>query len=110
MQQNDLSLAYDREQNRSEHVRARPVTSHLFQPYRHSAHCSRQFSADLWATELQDHPIGILQLNAPSTRRNGTAGSDRIISPFNGSRSVPNGCSTVSRRVRMAFGFLSSRA
>ncbi|MEY9555305.1 hypothetical protein ABIF67_009370 [Bradyrhizobium japonicum] len=24
--------------------------------------------------------------------------------------SVPNGCSTVSRRVRMAFGFLSSRA
>jgi hypothetical protein len=52
--------------------------SHLFQTYRYRAHCSRQFSAGLWAAELQDHAIGILQLNASSPGRNGTAGSDAL--------------------------------
>jgi hypothetical protein len=44
---------------------------------------ARHFSADLWAAELQDHAIGILQLNAssPSRNRNRTAGSDRAKCP-----------------------------
>jgi hypothetical protein len=58
------------------------IASHLFQTYRYPAHCSRHFSADLWAAELQDHAIGILQLNASSPSRNRTAGSDRAVSAF----------------------------
>ena len=57
-----------------------------FQTYRYPAHCRRHFSADLWAAELQDHAIGILQLNASSPSRNGPAGSDRAVSAFNRSR------------------------
>src|SRR5436189_4040234 len=62
------------------------IASHLFQTYRYPAHCSRHFSADLWAAELQDDAIGILQLNASSPSRNGTAGPDRAVSAFNRSR------------------------
>src|SRR5882757_1458384 len=62
------------------------IASHLFQTDRYPAPCSRQFSADLWAAELQDHAIGILQLNASSPSRNRTAGSDRAVSAFNRSR------------------------
>ena len=65
---------------------ARLIASHLFQTYRYPAHCSRHFSADLWAAELQDHAIGILQLNASSPSRDRTAGSDRAVSAFNRSR------------------------
>src|SRR5207245_1316508 len=62
------------------------IRSDLFQTYRYPAHCSRHFSADLWAAELQDHAIGILQLNASSPSRNRTTGSDRAESAFNRSR------------------------
>ena len=64
----------------------RLIAAHLFQPDRYPAHCGRHFSADLWAAELQDDAIGILQLNASSPGRNGTAGSDRAESAFNRSR------------------------
>src|SRR5438874_11779343 len=62
------------------------IASHLFQTYRYPAHCSRHFSADLWAADLQDHAIGILQLNSSSPSRNRTTGSDRAESTFNRSR------------------------
>src|SRR5215207_2402515 len=62
------------------------IASHLFQTDRYAAHCSRHFSADPWAAELQDHAIGILQLNASGPSRNGTADSDRAVSAFNRSR------------------------
>jgi formate dehydrogenase subunit delta len=69
---------------------ARPTAAalHLFQTDRYPAHCSRHFSADLWTAELQDHAIGILQLNASSPCRNRTAGSDRAVSAFNRSRAT----------------------
>jgi hypothetical protein len=43
------------------------IASHPFEADRYPTHCSRHFSADLWAAELQDHAIGILQLNACSS-------------------------------------------
>jgi len=68
-------------------VRVRgPIASHLFQTYGYSAHCSRHFSADLRAAKLEDHTIGILQLDASSPSRQGTAGSDRAVTAFNRSR------------------------
>ena len=60
--------------------------SHLFQTYRYPAHCSRHFGADPWAVELQDHAIGILQLNGSRSGYNGPASSDRAESAFNRSR------------------------
>jgi hypothetical protein len=39
-------------------------------------------SADLRAAELQDHAIGVLQLNASSPSRKGTAGADRAVRAF----------------------------
>jgi hypothetical protein len=62
------------------------IASHLFQTYRYPAYGGRHFSADLWTAELQDHAIGILQLNASSPSRNGAASSDRAVSAFNRSR------------------------
>jgi hypothetical protein len=41
---------------------------------------SRHFSADLWATKLQNRAIGVLQLNASSASRNGTTAPIRCIS------------------------------
>src|SRR5258708_2916935 len=82
-------FADNTEQTDTEQIRRaprRPIASPLFKTYRYPAHCSRHFSADLWAAELQDHAIGILQLNAPSPSRNGTAGSDRAVSAFNRNR------------------------
>ena len=59
-----------------------PIRFNLFQTHRHPGNCSRQFSADLRAAELQDHAIGVLQLNASSARCYGTAGSNRAVSAF----------------------------
>jgi hypothetical protein len=42
-------------------------------------HRSRHFSADLRATKLQNHAIGVLQLNASSASRNGPTGSDSAV-------------------------------
>src|SRR4051794_24536854 len=38
----------------------------LFQTYRHAPHGRGHFSADLWTAKLQDHAIGVLQLNTSS--------------------------------------------
>ena len=64
------------------------ITSHLFQTDRYPAHCSRHLSADLWAAELQDHAIGILQLNAGSPSNNCTTSSDRAVRAFKRSRAI----------------------
>jgi hypothetical protein len=64
------------------------IASHLFEANRYPTHCSRHFSADLWAAELQDHAIGILQLNACSSSRNRTTGSDRAVSAFKRCRAI----------------------
>ncbi|MBR1331028.1 hypothetical protein JQ556_35115 [Bradyrhizobium ottawaense] len=42
------------------------IASPLFQTHRYPAYCSRNFGANLWAAELQDHAIGISQLDAPA--------------------------------------------
>jgi len=81
------SLPNDTEQKRYRAVPRRGlIASGLFQTYRYAAHRNRHFSADPWAAELQDHAIGILQLNASGPSYNGTAGSDRAVSAFNRSR------------------------
>ena len=41
-----------------------------------AAHGGRQFHADLWAAELQDDAIAVLQLNATGSGRNGAARAD----------------------------------
>jgi hypothetical protein len=78
--------------NDTEQIRPRRarglIASHLFQTYRYPAHRGRHFSADLWAAELQDHAIGILQLNASSPCRNRTTGPDRAVSAFKRSRTI----------------------
>jgi hypothetical protein len=50
--------------------------SHLFEMDRYSADCSRHFSADLWAAELQDHAIGILVAAEDLTTDIGTLDKD----------------------------------
>ena len=54
----------------------------MLQTYRYPADCSRHLSADLRAAELQDHAIGVLQLNASSAGRDRAAGSDRAVRAF----------------------------
>lgn len=65
---------------------ARPTCSYLFQAYRDPADSDRHFGAYLWTTQLQDHAIGILQLNSTRPDGKGTPRSDSGVPAFDRSR------------------------
>ena len=67
-------------------LRGIPIGSYLFQAYRYSSDCKRHLSADLWALQLQNDSIRVLQLNASSTNRNGASASYSAVNAFDRSR------------------------
>src|SRR5258708_29721541 len=71
------SLQSDIERSRG-HAAAWPVASRLLQSDGDAGHGGRKFDPDLGAAELQDHAIGVLQLNpsgATGERATGTNGA-----------------------------------
>src|SRR5258708_9632188 len=79
------SLQSDIERSRG-HAAAWPVASRLLQSDGDAGHGGRKFDPDLGAAELQDHAVGVLQLNARGATGERATGTDSAVGALNGRR------------------------
>src|SRR5260370_20654413 len=79
------SLQSDIERSRG-HAPAWPVASRLLQSDGDAGHGGRKFNPELGAAELQDHSVGVLQLNASGATGERATGTDGAVGALNGRR------------------------